>query len=235
MSTKPYGFICPINMAAEIIGPRWTLSILTSLWNGYTRFNDIRRATGNISPGVLSKRLADLEALDLIRRVEDPATGKIDYVRTEKGIDLEEAIGALARWAQRSIDLELMTFSSELAKVMWQVQKNLKTEAFPQRRVVLRFHFSDEEGPYPTYWIVAEPGAPVELCSVVPNFDVDLFIETTKVSFAAIILGRSTIARELAADRLYISGDAVLRETMDQWFFISYWADTPGILEFAAE
>lgn len=58
MPSKPYGMICALSKACEIIEPRWTLLILNEIWSGYTRFNDIRRAVGNISPGILSKRLS---------------------------------------------------------------------------------------------------------------------------------------------------------------------------------
>jgi DNA-binding HxlR family transcriptional regulator len=70
--------ICALSKACEIIEPRWTLLILNEIWSGYTRFNDIRRAVGNISPGVLSKRLAELEKAGLIERVEDRAKGTVD-------------------------------------------------------------------------------------------------------------------------------------------------------------
>ncbi|NHX27970.1 helix-turn-helix transcriptional regulator, partial [Escherichia coli] len=60
MSIKPSGLICPITKACEVLEPRWTIPILAELWAGSSRFNDIRRGVGNISPGLLSKRLKEL-------------------------------------------------------------------------------------------------------------------------------------------------------------------------------
>ena len=70
MPSKPYGMICALAKACEIVEPRWTLLILNEIWSGYTRFSDIRRAVGNVSPGVLSKRLSELEKAGLVERIE---------------------------------------------------------------------------------------------------------------------------------------------------------------------
>src|SRR5262245_26943473 len=86
MRQRHYGLLCPISHASEVLGPRWTIQILTELWNGSTRFNDIRRGVGNISSGLLSKRLKELEVVGLIERIEDKAAGTVAYIRTEKAI-----------------------------------------------------------------------------------------------------------------------------------------------------
>ncbi len=99
MSTKPYR-ICPISHACDVLEPRWTIPILTEMWNGSTRFNDIRRGVGSISPTLLSKRLKELEKQGLVERIEDTATGQVDYVRTQRAIDLEPVLDALGSWAQ---------------------------------------------------------------------------------------------------------------------------------------
>ena len=76
MANNSYGLLCPISRACEILQPRWTIQILTELWSGSTRFNDIHRGVGRISRGLLSKRLKELEGLGLIERVEDKAANR---------------------------------------------------------------------------------------------------------------------------------------------------------------
>lgn len=229
MPSKPYGMICALSKACEILEPRWTLLILNEIWSGYTRFSDIRRAVGNISPGVLSKRLSELEKAGLIERIEDRAKGTVDYVRTPMGIGLEPAMDALAIWAQRHIDAEVALSDGDLGSMMEFLGKAAVTAHLPQRRVVIRLHFSDEIGPYPTWWFLAEPGAPCEVCVEIPDVDVDLYVETTKISWNAIYYGRSTVAREIDAGRLFVSGDAVLTRTMDKWLPRSTYAEVDGI------
>jgi DNA-binding HxlR family transcriptional regulator len=229
MSTRPYGTICALSKACEVIEPRWTLLILNQMWSGYSRFSDLRRAVGNISPGVLSKRLAELERMGLIERVEDRAKGTVDYVRTQMAIDLEPAMDALCIWAQRNIDADVALADSDVAQLMWGYGKQIKSENLPQRRVVVRFHFSDEPGPYQTYYLLAEPGAPCDICVSMPDLDVDLYVELSRVSLSAIFYGRSTVAREIEAGRMYVSGDALLQRTMQHWLPQSYYATIEGI------
>ncbi|WJI66626.1 helix-turn-helix transcriptional regulator [Mesorhizobium sp. C399B] len=71
MTRRPYGLVCPISHACEFLEPRWTIQILTELWNGSTRFNDIRKGVGNVSSALLSRRLKEMEALGLVERVEE--------------------------------------------------------------------------------------------------------------------------------------------------------------------
>lgn len=229
MSYKSYGMICALSKACEIVEPRWTLPILDQLWSGYSRFNDIRRAVGNVSPAVLSKRLSEMEKTGLIERLEDRAKGTIDYVRTPKAIALEPVMNALAIWAQCNIDAEVALGNSTLSTHMWHFCRNLKTSEFPKRRVVLRFHFTDEIGPYPTYWFVVEPGRSIEMCVMVPDFDIDLYVETSNASLLAIGVGRSTVARETEARRFFATGDPRLVRTLGGWLPRSAYATVDGI------
>jgi len=229
MPSKPYGTICALSKACEIIEPRWTLLILNQMWCGYTRFSDIRRAVGNISPGVLSKRLSEMEKVGLIERIEDRAKGSVDFIRTQMAIDLEPAMDSLSMWAQRHIDAEVALSDTNLSNMMWKFGKSIKPAHLPSRRVVIRLHFADKAEPYPTWWLVADPATPPEVCSVIPDVDVDLFVETTKLSWSALLLGRSTIAREIDSGRLFMTGDAVLMRTINDWLPRSDYAQTDGI------
>lgn len=219
MSVKPYGIVCAITHACEILEPRWTIAILSEMWGGSSRFNDIRRGVGNISPALLSKRLRELEAWELIERIEDPATGQVDYVRTQRAIDLEPALDALGTWAQCNIDANVALEESNVSALMWKIPRLIDTDELPNRQVVIRFRFCDEGLDYDTYWALARPGKQLEICTAIPDFDVDLYIETSSVSLGAILLSRSTIAKEIDSGRLFLSGDALLIKTMDRWLY----------------
>jgi len=229
MSIRPYGMICPITKACEMLEPRWTIPILTEMWSGSSRFNDIRRGVGNISSALLSKRLKELQEKGLVERIEDPATGAVDYVRTNMSLELEPALHALAKWAQRNIDAELALSSTNLPAMMWKMRRELNTTALPHRRVVIRFHFSDQDLDYSTYWILAQPGSEVELCVAVPGFDVDLFVETTVKSLSSILVARSSVSRERESGRLFVSGNAQLAKTIALWLPKGEYAEVDGI------
>ncbi len=231
MTRRPYGLICPISLACEILEPRWTIQILTELWNGSTRFNDIRKGVGNISTALLSRRLKEMEALGLVERIEDRATGTIDYFRTEKAINLEPAMNALAEWAQCNIEADIALSGADASTIMWVVRRMIVLAELPRRRAVIRFHFRDDPPPkYPHYWLVVEPGADFpEICSLDPGRDVDLYVETGAVSLGAIIEGRSSIEREKERGGLFLSGDPGLARSMDRWLRTSVYAALEGI------
>jgi DNA-binding HxlR family transcriptional regulator len=228
---RPYGLLCPISRACELLQPRWTIQIITELWSGSTRFNDIRKGVGNISSALLSKRLKDLEASGLVQRIVDQGTGAVDYIRTEKAIRLEPALHALAEWAQRNIDAETSLCNADISTLMWAVRRKIDVLELPKRRTVIRFHFHDDPRPeYPFYWVVAEPGAALpELCAYDPGLEVDLFVETSAMSLGAILTGRSTIDCETERGSLFLSGDASLARTLSRWLRRSLYASLDGI------
>jgi DNA-binding HxlR family transcriptional regulator len=235
MTRRPYGLICPISLACEILEPRWTVQILTELWNGSTRFNDIRKGLGNISSAILSRRLKEMEALGLVERVEDKATGTVDYFRTEKSIRLEPAMIALAEWAQCNIEAEIALRGANASTIMWIVRRKIDLAQLPRRRAVIRFDLRDDPPPKnPHCWFVIEPGADLpELCWLDPGRDVDLYVEIGVVSLGAIIEGRSSIEREKERGGLFLSGDPGLARSMDRWMRISVYAAFEGVVQLA--
>lgn len=232
MTRRPYGLICPIARACEILEPRWTLQILTELWCGSTRFNDIRKGLGNISTALLARRLKEMEALGLIERVEDRAKGTIDYFRSEKAVKLEPAMNAIAEWAQCNIEAEAALADADASTIMWAVRRMINHAELPRRRTVIRFHFRDDPPQKcPQFWFLIEPDADMpELCSRNPGRDVDLYIETSTVSLGAILEGRSSSEREKESGRLFLSGDPGLARGIDRWLRTSVWATAEGIV-----
>lgn len=233
MTRRPYGLICPISLACEILEPRWTIQILTELWNGSTRFNDIRKGLGNISSAILSRRLKEMESSGLVERVEDKAAGTVDYFRTEKAIKLEPAMNALAEWALCNIEAEIALSGADASTIMWVVRRMIDLAELPRRRAVIRFHFRDDPPlKCPNCWFVVEPGADFpELCWLDPGRDVDLYVETGVVSLGAIIEGHSSIEREKERGRLFLSGDPALARSMDRWLRTSVYAGLQGIVQ----
>ena len=80
--TDSYGQFCPVAMASEIFCTRWTPLIMRELLAGSTRFNELRRGVPRMSPTLLSKRLKELEAAGIVRRVSAGDDGGSEGIQT---------------------------------------------------------------------------------------------------------------------------------------------------------
>ena len=68
-------------MAASLLEPRGTMLVLCEMWSGSTRFNEIQRGVPGMSPGLLTKRLREMEANGLVRRGDTSAGAYRDILR----------------------------------------------------------------------------------------------------------------------------------------------------------
>ncbi|MCR8725312.1 winged helix-turn-helix transcriptional regulator [Frigidibacter sp. ROC022] len=98
---------CPINLAVEVLGDRWTLLVLRDLM-----FSDRRHfrallegSVEGISPSVLSDRLHSLVASGLLVREScEEHRQKAMFRLTPAGADLVPVIAALGAWAAKHCD-----------------------------------------------------------------------------------------------------------------------------------
>ncbi|WP_028923015.1 winged helix-turn-helix transcriptional regulator [Pseudonocardia acaciae] len=93
---------CPrYHHAVELIGKRWTGVVLRALLSGHQRYADIRRAVPGLSDTMLSERLRELEAENIVVRhvLAGPPT-RVEYRLTDKGQALNRAVAAIAEWAE---------------------------------------------------------------------------------------------------------------------------------------
>lgn len=99
--------LCPrFHRAIELVGKRWTGAIIMLLVRGGpSRFNELLAAVPGLSDRLLSERLRELEAAEIVIREVDPGPPvRVTYRLSPAGADLEPAISALAHWAERWIE-----------------------------------------------------------------------------------------------------------------------------------
>jgi DNA-binding HxlR family transcriptional regulator len=102
-TTRTYGDGCAIARALDLVGERWALLVVRELLLGPKRYSDLRRGLPNASPNVLSERLRELERAGIVRRRKlPPPAGSRVYELTDWGLELEESVMSLGRWAARS-------------------------------------------------------------------------------------------------------------------------------------
>jgi len=102
---RSYAQTCPVAVALDAIGDRWTLLILRELVTGDQRFTDLRAKLTGIAPNLLSARLAELVERDLVAKIElPPPAARSVYRLTSRGGDVRPVLGALARFGVPDLD-----------------------------------------------------------------------------------------------------------------------------------
>ena len=225
MSDSGYSQFCPVSMAAEIICSRWTLLVLRELVQGSSRFNELRRGVPSMSPALLSKRLKDLEAAGIVRRIAaEREPGVHEYRLTPAGEELRPIIEAVGVWGHRWVTTEATLKNLDANLLMWDIRRNINTDPMPHRRNVIQFIFKDRPPAERNYWLIVEPRNEVDLCVVDPGFDVDLYVSTDLRTMTEIWLGYA--AAGLASDdgRLVLTGNRDLAADLRAWLKLSMFA-----------
>src|SRR5262245_30571744 len=90
---------CPVASALDIVGDRWTLVVLRTIFAGRHRFGDLAEMAEKISTNILADRLDRLEEYGLIRKSpyqQNPV--RYEYRLTERGADMLPILQQLAVW-----------------------------------------------------------------------------------------------------------------------------------------
>ena len=220
MAQGSYKQFCPVAMAAETLCTRWTVVLLRELIAGSTRFNDLRRGVPRMSPALLSQRLKEFEAAGIV--IHDPATQ--DYQLTAAGRELEPIVEAFGIWGQRWIDHELSLEHLDAQLLMWDMRRGLDPTPLPPRRSVIQFRYPEQPEALRRWWLVVAPDGAVDLCSVDPGFDVDLYVSTDLRTMTAVWMGYENLGVVIDAERMIVTGDRAIADRMRQWLGLSSFA-----------
>jgi DNA-binding HxlR family transcriptional regulator len=230
MTQGSYQQFCPVAMAAEILCTRWTVVVLRELVAGSTRFNDLRRGVPRMSPALLSQRLKDLEAAGIVCRVASHKdSGVLEYHLTPSGRELTPVVEAFGVWGQRWIETEPSLQHLDVTLLMWDMRRWLVPAPMPKRRTVIHFQYPERPAKERSWWLIVDPDEPVDLCSVDPGFEVDLFVTTDLRTMTAIWMGMDSVRSAVACDRLMLIGDRQLAADMQTWLGLSPFAKQPKL------
>ncbi|PWV98885.1 HxlR family transcriptional regulator [Hoeflea marina] len=224
MSETAYPLFCPVAMAAEIIEPRWTLLVLCELWSGSTRFNQIQRGVPGMSPGLLSKRLRDMEAKGLVMRVAGRTKDFSEYLTTPLADELEPVVRQLGEWAHRNIRSEVSLDHLDARLLMWNIRRKINRLELPQHACVIQFTLKHPPGAPVSYWLVFKPGIEPDLCYADQGFPVDLFIISELRALTSAWMGHSSFETEIAAGRISLVGHQIMARNLTKWLITSSYA-----------
>lgn len=97
---------CPINLAMEVLGDRWSLVVIRDMMFGNRRhFRELlTRSEEGIASNILAARLKRLVALGLVTRRDDPShSQKAIYSLAEPAIQLVPVLAMLGAWGRRHL------------------------------------------------------------------------------------------------------------------------------------
>lgn len=214
MTPRSYRQFCPVTMALDQVGARWTLPIVRDLLPGPRRFTDLRRGLPGLAPNLLTDRLRELEAAGLVERVDlPPPAARQVYRLTDRGRELEPVVLELGRFG-----VDLMDRPSEVLEVFpEQTTVALLTfsrfEFMPPDPMVIEIDLTDRG----TFTFSIGPdrdphGNPVrsyERCGVVPGpaEAADAYLELSTIHLLRLRQGTIGAGDLVSRGRLSVAGD----------------------------
>ena len=225
MSESNYPRFCPVAMAASLLEPRWTMLLLCEMWSGSTRFNEIQRGVPGMSPGLLSKRLKEMESNGLVTRRGAGPGAHAEYLTTPLADELEPLIRGLGEWAHRNIDSEVSLQDLDARLLMWNIRSKIDLLQLPRKKCVIQFILDDPPNETANYWLVAKQGEEIDLCYTDPKFDVDLYVVADLRALTSAWMGHSSFESEIEAGRISLTGHDLMARTLTKWLMRSSFAD----------
>lgn len=95
-------YLCPLELAMEIIGGKWKAMLIFHLQNGALRSSELQhRIKGKISNKMFTQVVRELEKAGLIKRIVYPVVPpKVEYELTKLGYSVLPNILDLAQWGR---------------------------------------------------------------------------------------------------------------------------------------
>ena len=212
-------------MGSEILGSRWTIVLLRELLTGSTRFNDLRRGVPRMSPALLSKRLKDLEEAGIVKRVASVVDRDVhEYHLTQSGEELRPVVMAVGNWGARWVRSELSLENLDPNLLMWDMRRCLKTDPMPREKSTIQFSYPELPSNQRKYWLIVEPGKDVDVCSVDPGNDVDLYVTVDLRTMTEIWMGLKSVGSAMENGSMTLVGNRELEQGMQTWLGLSPFA-----------
>ena len=217
-----YNQFCPISKAMDVLGERWTLLIIRELLTGGSRFSELQKALGAISPTLLTKRLGMLEEQGLVVRRPIHGQRGHEYFPTPACKELFPAIEAIGVWGMRWMRHQMEEDDYDMGLLMTHLERSIQTDQLPGRETVIRFHFTDITD-NADWWIVVEDDD-IDVCIHDPGRDVDVFFNVPLRTMCELWMGEDSYKTAMAEGRLDLVGPADLTRHVERWLKPSIFA-----------
>ncbi|QFZ24489.1 transcriptional regulator [Saccharothrix syringae] len=181
--------------ALNLVGDRWALLVVRELLFGPKRFTDLRAGLPAASQNVLSHRLRELEAADVVRR---RATGAPVYELTRRGARLRPVLLELARWG--SATPVGSTAELSVAALLFALLTTFSPDRAGDLRGTFELRVDDEP------FRVAVDGGRVDVVAGAPA-EPDAVVDTDRATLRELVFGGAGLPDAVAAGRARVAGD----------------------------
>jgi hypothetical protein len=131
-------------------------------------------------------------------------------------------VEAMGIWGQRWVEAKQSLKNIDPSLLMWDMRRNLNPSPLPNKRTVIQFLYHELPVAKRSWWLVVEPQGDVDLCSVDPGFDVDLYVSTNLRTMTAIWMGLTTVEKE--SENVALTGARDIASKMQTWLGLSPFA-----------
>lgn len=99
--------VCPVTQAQDIISGKWKIIILWHLGTQTRRFNELQKLLPNISKGILTQQLRELENDQMVHReVYKELPPKVEYSLTPLGRSFLPILDSMGEWSKKHLNNE---------------------------------------------------------------------------------------------------------------------------------
>jgi DNA-binding HxlR family transcriptional regulator len=211
---KSYGQYCPLTMAVELLGDRWTLLIVRDLLRGICRFNDLARGLPGISRALLVQRLRQLERGGIVERRSSEGGRASAYHLTAAGRELQPIADAFVAWGARWAFSDPQPVHLDPVLLLWWIRSAIQRDRLPPHRVVVQFDFRGACAL--TMWLVLERDD-VSVCLQHPGFEIDLLLTADLAALYRVWGRRDTFAGVLRCGLVALDGPPTLARAFPGW------------------
>lgn len=96
--------VCPVIQAQTIVAGKWKIIILWHLSRKTRRFNELQKLLPDISKGILTRQLRELEDDKMVHReVYKEVPPKVEYSLTELGNSFIPILDSMGEWSKKHL------------------------------------------------------------------------------------------------------------------------------------
>jgi DNA-binding HxlR family transcriptional regulator len=201
MPRRVYNRFCPLSMALEDVGDRWTLHVVYALLSGPKRYAELRLFLDGAGSNVLGDRLRRLADARVVgRQTGDRPGSDTTYYLTERGRALAPVIKALVNWG-----LPAMTHRSDVNGNGAAREVFDQTWAIPDPNLILDEAYQWTVDGVDTALVVS--GRSVVRTPGTARNPVAAMV-TTSEALSSIAGGVTTLTQAVASGEIALTGDA---------------------------